>query len=271
MLHKVININVDYQAAGLEGSADPKLYTYIISHSPEMDYHKKRPAVIVCPGGGYVMTSDREAEPIALRFNSLGFQSFVLRYSVNKLPFPGALLELSKAVSIVRENAAEWDIDPEKIIVCGFSAGGHLAASLGVFWNKDFVTVPLGFEHQENRPNGMILAYPVITSGEFAHRDSFINLLKDRYEQDLALVSLENQVSPDTPPAFIWHTFDDGCVPVENSLLLANALRKQGISFEMHIFPSGPHGLSLATDETGILNEGCRAWTEMAGRWIHEL
>jgi acetyl esterase/lipase len=117
----------------------------------------------------------------------------------------------------------------------------------------------------------MILAYPVITSGEFAHRDSFINLLKDRYEQDLALVSLENQVSPDTPPAFIWHTFDDGCVPVENSLLLANALRKQGISFEMHIFPSGPHGLSLATDETGILNEGCRAWTEMAGRWIHEL
>ena len=124
MLHKVININVDYQAAGLEGSADPKLYTYIISHSPEMDYHKKRPAVIVCPGGGYVMTSDREAEPIALRFNSLGFQSFVLRYSVNKLPFPGALLELSKAVSVVRENAAEWDIDPEKIIVCGFSAAG---------------------------------------------------------------------------------------------------------------------------------------------------
>ena len=140
------------------------------------------------------MTSDREAEPIALRFNSLGFQSFVLRYSVNKLPFPGALLELSKAVSIVRENAAEWDIDPEKIIVCGFSAGGHLAASLGVFWSKDFVTVPLGFECQENRPNGMILAYPVITSGEFAHRDSFINLLKDRYEQDLALVSLENRV-----------------------------------------------------------------------------
>ncbi|HBT64868.1 MAG TPA: acetylesterase [Ruminococcaceae bacterium] len=270
MIHETIDIRINYSAAGLEGSANPKLHTYIIGHSPEMDYHKKRPAVVICPGGGYGMTSDREAEPIALRFNSLGFQCFVLRYSVKQVCFPGALLELSKAVAIVRQNAAEWDIDADRIIVCGFSAGGHLAASLGMFWNRDFVNKPLDFYNSENKPNGLILSYPVITSGEFAHRDSFKNLLKDKYEQNLSLVSLENQVSADTPPCFIWHTFDDKCVPVENSLLLANALKKSNISFEMHILPSGPHGLSLATQETGVTVESCKQWPDMAARWIRE-
>ncbi|HHV50725.1 MAG TPA: alpha/beta hydrolase [Candidatus Avimonas sp.] len=274
MKHQVIDIKVDYKAAGLEGSAEPKLYTYIIDHSPEMDYHKKRPAIVICPGGGYAMTSDREAEPIALRFNALGFQAFVLRYSVNQVIFPGALLELSKAVSIVRENAKEWDIDPEKIVVCGFSAGGHLAASLGVFWNRDFVTKPLGFANQENKPNGMILSYPVITSGEFAHVGSLKNLLKDKYDTDpelLSLVSLEKQVSQDTPPAFIWHTFDDAVVPVENALVLAAEMKKQNIPFELHILPKGIHGLSLATMETGFYQESCCGWPDMAARWVREM
>ena len=131
MIHKIIDIKVDYKAAGIDGKGSPKLYTYIIDHSPEMDYHKARPAVIICPGGGYAMTSDREAEPVALRFNSLGFQAFVLRYSVMKVRFPGALLELAR-LSRRFANAGEWNIDPDKIVVCGFSAG-ETAASLGVF------------------------------------------------------------------------------------------------------------------------------------------
>ena len=169
MIHKIIDIKVDYKAAGIDGKGSPKLYTYIIDHSPEMDYHKARPAVIICPGGGYAMTSDREAEPVALRFNSLGFQAFVLRYSVMKVRFPGALLELAKAVATVRENAGEWDINPDKIVVCGFSAGGHLTASLGVFGTA-ILSKPLGYAGQEIKPNGIILSYPVISSGRFAHQ-----------------------------------------------------------------------------------------------------
>jgi len=271
MIHQIIDIKVDYKAAGIDGKGSPKLYTYIIDHSPEMDYHKARPAVIICPGGGYSMTSDREAEPVALRFNSLGFQAFVLRYSVMKIRFPGALLELAKAVATVRENAGEWDIDPDKIVVCGFSAGGHLAASLGVFWNRDFIKRPLGYSGQEIKPNGIILSYPVISSGRFAHLGSFKNLLMDRFEQDLELVSLEKQVSSDTPPAFIWHTYDDAAVPVENSLLFALEMKKHNIPLEMHIFPKGVHGLALATKETGYIEESCSNWPEMAARWAENL
>lgn len=117
----------------------------------------------------------------------------------------------------------------------------------------------------------MILGYPVITSGEFAHRGSFINLLGDRYEEDRALTSLENQVSADTPPTFLWHTWDDACVPVENSLLLATALRKNGVPTELHILPSGPHGLSLATAETGVVQEACAGWPDWAARWLWDL
>ena len=271
MIHEVLSVKVDYSRAGLPSDQAPKLYTYVISHSPEMDYHKKRPAVVICPGGGYGATSDREAEPIALKFVSMGFQCFVLRYTVQTLRFPGALLELAAAVSMVRENAEKWDVDPDKIMVAGFSAGGHLACSLGMFWNRNFVADTLGFHNGEHKPNGMILAYPVITSGEFAHRGSFENLLLDTYDENLELVSLENQVSADTPPAFIWHTFDDNAVPVENALLLATAMRKQQIPFELHIFPRGVHGLSLATSETGVVEKGVEIWTDCAAKWVNSL
>lgn len=266
-----IGISVDYARAGLSGSGTPRLYAYIRDASPEMS-SRPRPAIVICPGGGYGMTSDREAEPIALRFFSLGFQCFVLRYSVGgRVLFPGPQLELAAAVALVRRRAAEWQVDPDKILVCGFSAGGHLAASLGTFWNRVFITEPLGIKAEEVRPNGLILGYPVITSGEYAHHGSFHNLLGDRYEQDRELVSLEKQVSPDTPPVFLWHTFDDGAVPVENALLLAGALRKNGVPLEMHILPHGPHGLSLADEETGMVEPSCRAWPEWAARWIWAL
>lgn len=270
MQYDILNITVDYAKAGLPGGGAPKLYTYLRDRSPEIR-DRQRPAIVICPGGGYGGTSDREAEPIALRFLAEGFSCFVLRYSCLQAPFPGALLELAAAVALVRQNAAAWQVDPNKIMVCGFSAGGHLAASLGVFWNRDLVTGPLGLHHQEHRPNGLILGYPVITSGEYAHRGSFQNLLADRYDEYVDLVSLETQVSADTPPCFLWHTADDEAVPAENSLLFAAALQKQRIPYEMHILPSGPHGLSLATEETDSPSESCKDWTVWATRWIRSL
>ncbi len=137
------------------------------------------------------------------------------------------------------------------MIVCGFSAGGHLSASLGVFWDREFVWEALGLTGEKVRPDGLILAYPVISSGEFAHRGSFEHLTGRSGEtKGEELLSLERQAGPQTPPVFMWHTAADGTVPVENSLLFAMALRKAGVSLELHIFPEGRHGLALASEET---------------------
>lgn len=271
MCFEAMTIDVDYALAGVSGTGHPTLYAYLRDESLEMTV-PARPAIIICPGGGYGYTSDREAEPIALQFLGMGFQCFVLRYSVKgQTVFPGALMELAASTALVRNRSEEWHIDPNRIVVMGFSAGGHLAASLGIFWKRDFLLEPLRRESEEIRPNGMILAYPVITSGEFAHRASFVNLLGERYEEQIGLVSLENQVSTDTPPTFLWHMWDDRFVPVENSLLLADALRRSGVPLEMHILPRGDHGLALASAETNSETESVKDWPIWVERWIRKL
>ncbi|WP_053362849.1 alpha/beta hydrolase [Bacillus sp. FJAT-27251] len=269
MIHEVIDITTDNSQA--------KLYTYFLSNSPQMDSERKRPAVIICPGGGYEFTSDREAEPIAIKLNAMGIHACVLRYSTAPAVFPTSLMELASAVALVRENAEKWNVDNKKIIAAGFSAGGHLAASLGVFWNEGFLSEKLGVPADVIKPNGLLLSYPVITSGEHAHRGSFDALVGKEDLQLLEKVSLEKQVSKDTPPTFLWHTFTDEPVPVENSFLFANALLKQKISLEMHIYPRGAHGLALGTEETRGKNNDrsvqpeVASWIEMAGRWVNGL
>ncbi|KAE9631201.1 alpha/beta hydrolase fold domain-containing protein [Defluviitalea raffinosedens] len=241
---------------------------------------KKQGAVIVCPGGGYWQVVSKEGEPVARQFVAMGYKAFVLKYSVLPNGFPVSLLELAKAVAIVRERADDWGIDPDKIVVCGFSAGGHLACSLGVFWNREFVWGAIGVSSKEIiRPNGMILGYPVITSGEYAHNKFVERLFQYRggaKVEDKKLVSLENQVGSHTPKEFIWQTCTDQDVPVENSLLLAKAMREYGLNVELHIFPDGPHGLSLATSETSegkieFENAHCSMWTELVGHWLNKL
>ncbi len=273
MLQKEIKLAIDYAAAGLSGTADATLTTYIIPHEKEMDKITHRPAVVICPGGGYGFCSSREAEPIARRFLAAGFQAFVLNYSIKELPFPAHLLQAATAVATVREHAQEWDIDPHKIVIIGFSAGGHLAGSLGTLWNRDYVKNTLGYQNGEHRPDGMILCYPVITSGEFAHRGSFDNLLLEKKDDAdlLQETSLEKQVSQDTVPTFLWHTVTDGAVPVENSLLMATALQQHRIPYEMHLFPEGRHGLSLASFETGGGPAAVTTWPDMVIRWITDL
>lgn len=229
----------------------PTLTTYIIDDA-EMFMIHERPMIIICPGGGYNHLSDREGELLALQYLAMGCHAAVLRYSVSPAVYPTPLLELAKAMATVRKNVKEWHINPDKILVQGSSAGGHLAAMLGCFWKEDWLAEEVAESNAELlKPNGMILSYPVITSGEFAHRGSFDMLMGEKASEELlAKLSLEKQVTENTPPAFIWHTFEDGAVPVENSLMFAQALRKQNIPLELHIYPKGGHGLGLGNELT---------------------
>ena len=287
MLYNILDMTV-------EGSVGtPTLTTYIIDDA-EMFMVRERPMVIICPGGGYNHLSDREGELLALQYLAMGCHAAVLRYSVSPAVYPTPLLELAKAMATVRKNVKQWHIDPDKILVQGSSAGGHLAASLGVFWKKEWLWKCVGAESAEEiRPNGMILSYPVITSGEYAHRGSFDNLLgksggekaektgaektcSDTTQAEEVLLeklSLEKQVTADTPPAFIWHTFTDDTVPVENALFFVSALRKYNIPTEFHMYVKGVHGLALATEQTASaggshMQPECASWTELAHTWL---
>lgn len=278
MIYNTEYMDIDYSGYGLETPKNKATLTsYILERSPDVYLKPKRPTVIICPGGGYEMVAPAEGEPVALAFNARGIHAFVLNYSITPVRFPGALLELSRAVSYVRNNAEKYNIDEGKIAVCGFSAGGHLAASLGVYWHEGFVQRFLGIDNNENRPDGLVLCYPVISGKEsLVNKPSLINLLgKYPDEQELKLFSLENNVSELTPPAFIWHTADDDTVPAQNSIEFAKALAEHDIPYELHIFPHAPHGISLATDVTarwlGNIVPDCQPWIDMAAKFILNL
>ncbi len=272
MIHKKIEI----KARGMEAVGN--LYTYFLDSSIEMRPNEKRPVILMCPGGGYEMTSDREAEPMAMQFLAMGYHVAVLRYSVCPVRYPAALLQVAESVLYLKEHADEYHIDPEKIVVQGCSAGGHLAANYGIAWNSPFLTKLMGMENDPERlcVAGLLLCYPVITSGEKAHEESFRNLLGEQYEEKKEELSLENQVTPDTPPTFLWHTATDETVPVENSLYFFQSCLQQGVSAELHIYPVGGHGLSLANEETcrangiGVQKE-CQSWISLAQTWLEEI
>ena len=272
MIYKEFEIN---EEGSLPGA---KLTVYIQDLYNEISI-EKRPLVLLCPGGGYAYTSNREAEPIAMAFMAKGYSTAILRYSCYPAHYPTALLELGRAMLIIRENAKEWHVDEDAIVLQGCSAGGHLAANYACTWREDFFSQKLlgksGDQEKELlRPNGLILCYPVITSGEHAHRDSFVRLLGDRYDELLEKVSLENAVNEDVPRTFMWHTYTDQSVPVENSLLFAMALKKFNINTELHIFPEGCHGLALASNITISSPEGkelvpsAQPWIDLATTWM---
>ena len=229
------------------GEASAPLTCYLPDAAPRTYFKENRPAIIVLPGGGYEMTYPGEGEPIALEYLARGFCAFVLDYSVYPARFPQALLEALHAIRFVRENAKEYGIDPVKIAICGFSAGGHLAITAAEkfdYGKSDGDEI----DKQNSRPDAAVFCYPVCTLlGEYTHKGSVKNLLGTDEPTDLAYkLSGELNARDDMPPCFIWHTFGDTCVPVQNSLMLADALRKKNIPVEMHLFPDGPHGLGLA-------------------------
>ena len=268
MIHETISIQT-------EGSLpDTRLTTYILDAYEEQDPGLKRPLALVCPGGAYRFTADREAEMIALQFNSMGYHSAVLRYSCAPAVFPTALTEVAASIKMIKEQSENWHVDTEKIFVMGFSAGGHLAASYGVFWNRSFVAEAVGCSTEFLKIAGMILCYPVLTSKEeYTHLESIHNLLGEDYEAKKEEMALENQVGPHTPPAFLWHTFADDAVPFQNSLFFVEAMGKAGVSAEYHLYPEGPHGLSLADeslvrpDGSGIQKE-CQSWMPLLKTWL---
>ncbi|MBE6779311.1 MAG: alpha/beta hydrolase [Ruminococcaceae bacterium] len=220
------------------------------------------PAVVVLPGGGYSHRANHEGEPIAQFYNGCGFQAFVVHYRVAPNRYPAPQADAKRAIRLVRANAKAWGVDPDRVFVCGFSAGGHLAASTAVL--PDDPAVADDLSAISSKPTGAVLCYPVISSGDKGHQGSFQNLLGDRYPAEKALFSLEKQVDENTAPCFLWHTAEDQSVPFENSLMMAEALHANGVQTELHVFPHGGHGLGLAVDSVGDVGR----WAPLSAAWI---
>lgn len=229
-----------------------------------------RMGMIILPGGAYSSIDEREADPVAARYMGYGLQCFVLRYSTDGPDcYVNALRQLGESVALLRENSDQWDIDPERIILCEFSAGGHLAASLGCYSRRlsDWIGADV-------RPNALLLGYPVDTAGNFMHKESIDNCLRSNAygAEDL---SLENHMGVNMPPAFLWACADDKDVPVQNSLLLSTALAEKKVPFELHIFCEGGHGGSLGDECTarieGQINDRYAEWFHTSLKWLREV
>lgn len=247
---------------------DPELSEHIPAIIPYViDTQKPTGAVIVFPGGGYSHRAYHEGEPVALWLNSIGISAFVLEYRVSPYRYPYPLLDAKRAIRYVRYHAKEWNIDPDRIGVLGFSAGGHLASTVGTHFDLGDANSDDPIERISCRPDAMILCYPVISFGEFRHDGSMRSLLGDNPSQDMiTLLSNETQVTADTPPTFLWHTANDSGVPVENSLLFASALSKNKVPFELHVFPDGRHGLGLAQEHPQV-----KVWTKLCEKWLKSI
>lgn len=224
------------------------------------------PAMIVCPGGGYGKLADHEGEPVAKYLNSIGIAAFVLRYRISPNRHPLPLADAQRAVRFIRFHADEFGIHPSRIGILGFSAGGHLAASAATLYDLNCYPPCEEIDNCSARPDLLVACYPVITFGEFRHNGSMKNLLGKNPDPALRkLLSLENAVTAETPPTFLWHSADDGSVPVENSLLLASALKKKKVPFALHIFPHGRHGLGLAENTLG-----CSHWPQLLSKQLFD-
>ena len=274
MRYEYMPIDTPWNPAQPENGWQPGLHAYLLDASSEIPAMQTRPAVIICPGGGYAYRSDREAEPVAMRFLAQGIHAFVLEYSVAPARYPAAALELAAAVQLVRRNADALGVKPDQIYVMGFSAGGHLCATVGTLWHTPVFAQALGAGGEKSwRPDGMLLCYPVITMGEYTHQGSRDCLLGSGAPAALRdALSLETGVTAETVPAFLWHTYEDGAVPVENVLLFATALRKAGVPFELHIYEKGGHGLALCDVTTAQGSEHIAPdnanWMRMALAWL---
>ena len=287
-----------------EDREDVTLTNYVIADSPEMPNGKNRPAVIICPGGAYLSCSDREAEPVALRFAAMGYHAFVLRYSTyfegkpNPFPppvdmdvnpnsvYPAPLRDIGKAFLTILAHAEKWMVDTEKIAICGFSAGAHNCAMYSVSWSEPVITEFFGEPANTFKPAAAILGYGVLDYRlmfGLTSNDPMAQVISDAASiaymgtkspspEFLETISPVLHVSPNTPPTFLWATGEDALVPVENTTRMANALAHAGVPFEVHVFESGPHGLSLADQSTAgslfEINTDAQKWINLAESWL---
>ncbi len=279
MITQKINLYEYFKIEKPEG-ARGVLTTYIRDLSPEIDLERKAPAMLVIPGGGYYMVSDREGEPVAMRYLALGFNAFVLDYSVaedSALKYPYQIAEAAMAMEYLRINAENLNIDPEKIAAVGFSAGGHLCAMLGSFHNcpetgkvfKPTVCV---------KPNAVVLGYPVISSDiSFAHIGSFINLCGEENKELMKKVDVLNLIDENSAPAFIWSTFNDNVVPCQNAIEAALKYKESGVPVSLHVFGKGEHGLSVADATVYKADKALKEmsvsvpeWVRLSVEWLEE-
>lgn len=240
--------------------------------SPAMPNIKAWPSVVICPGGGYGGVSDREAEPVAMSYFAAGYNTFILRYSVGEkakdfIP----LCQLASTVAHLRKFAEELYVKPDNIAVCGFSAGGHLAGSLGTLANTDeFKKIFSGTD--DIKPNAMVLIYPVITADEHAHVGSIETVSGSKEgSEKYRWFGLDKHVNKETPPTFLWHTVEDACVPVQNTLKMAAALSEAKILYELHIMPHGWHGMSVCTKTVGFKDDYNARWMNWSIKWLNKL
>lgn len=290
MLFKKINI------------APEKKNVYLSAYIRDSDKYARlnRPAVVVLPGGGYMACSYREGEPVALRFAGMGYHSFVLQYSTlfSVFPekpdlsranpgvhYPGPMEDLGRAIIAIRENARRWCVDPDKIILCGFSAGAHLAAMYATHWNRPELSSALSVDASLLRPAACIYGYGVLDLTAmvwpgmnpkekelFATFNYALCGKKELTREEIIRFSPVNHVGEHTPPAFIWTTAEDELVPCANSIRMAAALAEKNIPFELHVFEEGPHALSLADEATAVTSEDIyprvSKWVPLAESWL---
>ncbi|MFD1135414.1 alpha/beta hydrolase [Paenibacillus urinalis] len=249
-----------YAAAGLEDDS-PTLTPYLVEGADS--------CVIVCPGGGYCHLADHEGGPVAEWLNQAGISAFVLKYRITPHRQPAALSDARRAVQYVRASSDKYGINPNKIAMLGFSAGGHLTASAGTMWVEGDPESVDHLEQVSSRPDRIVLCYPVITMEEYGHQGSKDALLGEKPDEELVRqYSAERQVTSQTPPAFIWHTHEDAAVPLQNSLEMSLSLTKAGVPHELHVFEAGRHGLGLAEEleeTTGRWKGLCISWLKQQG------
>ncbi len=239
---------------------EPALVPYLLNDG------KEHPCVIVFPGGGYHHRANHEGEPIAQWLNTLGINSFVLEYRLTPYTYPAILGDALRSVRLVRHRAAEFGIYPDKIGVLGFSAGGHLAYMTALRHGDAELDENDPIDRESSRPDLAVPCYAVASFEMFYHGGSAQNFLGEENTYDMRhKYSAENNVTEDAPPMFIWHTVEDGAVPVENALNMALALRAKRVPFALHIYPNGGHGRNLAKD----IPQTC-TWPETCAIWLKE-
>jgi acetyl esterase/lipase len=228
-------------------------------------------AIVICPGGGYGGLAPHEGQGYADYLSAQGITCFVLKYRLGSKGYrhPAMLNDAARAVRLVRAEAVKWKIDPHRVAIMGSSAGGHLASTLLTHFDAGKADATDPVERQSSRPDLGILCYAVITMGEYTHGGSKKNLLGDNPDPKLVeLLSNEKQVTKDTPPCFIWHTWEDKGVKLENSLMFAGALQRLGVPFDLHVYEKGPHGIGLSEGKNGVAPDDVHPWGKDLVFWL---
>jgi len=262
MLHELIHLNELYNLKD-----DPTLETYS-SKNLDIPGYTKRKAMLVIPGGGYEMCSEREGDPIAVEFMSKNYVAFQLKYTC-KVTHPIPIMDVMCAMDYIRKNAEKYGVINNKISLIGFSAGGHLVATYGYLYKDKELLNQLGLEEENVKPNALVLCYPVITTKEFSHIGSR-DTITGKDSKLMELLSAENHVDSSYPPTFIWTTEDDQAVPSLNSKVMDKALTEANVKHQTIIYPHGVHGLALANEITAWCNKEVEGWPNLVNDFLKE-